>query len=166
MLCLSRKTEYALVALGHLAAHRGTVVSAHQVANLHDLPEAMLMNILKRLNGKGLLRSIRGKNGGYQIAVDLAAVSLYDLIEHVEGRVEAGCDHDEPDAPRGARKPLEQAPIQALYGRIMDFLKAVRLSELVIPGRRIDVAMEGVRVRRRVPLTFRSPELIPIPAMI
>ena len=71
MLCLSRKTEYALLALGYLAERPGRIVGARDLAVAYALPTALLMNILKTLQQHRLLVSRRGMRGGYQVGADL-----------------------------------------------------------------------------------------------
>jgi Rrf2 family protein len=149
MLCLSRKTDYALIALGFLAERQDEVVSARDIASAYDLPAPLLMNILKTLGKHGILSSVRGVSGGYRIRADLEAVSLHELIRILEGKVEPGCDHDhEPDGPRSRRRGSVQAPIQALHYKLMQFLHDVALADLVMPGRRIDVPAESLRRSR------------------
>src|SRR5438876_10320240 len=80
MLSFSRKTDYALIALAHLAG-RGGVASAREIAETYRLSTSLVMKILKRLQHKGIVRSVRGANGGYQLGLDLHSLSLYDLIE-------------------------------------------------------------------------------------
>jgi Rrf2 family protein len=138
MLCLSRKTEYALLALGYLAERPGRVVAARDLAGDYGLPTAMLMNILKTLQQHRLLTSRRGMHGGYVLGADLERVSLYDLIRMIEGKVEAGCDHQ-----RG--RGSAEAPVAALHFKLMRFLHDVALADLVLPGRRIDVPVEVLK---------------------
>lgn len=150
MLCLSRKTDYALIALGHLAERQERIVSAREVAKAYGLPEALLMNILKRLQQHRLVVSTRGMKGGYRIGTDLDAVSLHELIRILEGKVEPGCDHEhDPDGPIAVRRGSAQAPIQALHYKLMQFLHDVSLADLVMPGRRIDVPAEALRRGKR-----------------
>ena len=105
MLCLSRKTDYALIALGYLAERQEQIVSAREVAVAYSLPQALLMNILKRLQQHRIVVSTRGMKGGYRIGTDLDAVSLHELIRILEGKVEPGCDHDhDPDGPIAVRR--------------------------------------------------------------
>jgi Rrf2 family protein len=146
MLCLTRKTDYSLIALGYLAERQNRVVSAREISRAFDLPEALLMNILKKLQGKKILSSTRGKHGGYRIAADLDQISLYELIRVLEGKVEAGCDHDE--LPTSSRHGWKPAPIRAIHSKLMRFLHEVTLSDLVLPGRRIDVPLEALSSAR------------------
>ncbi len=87
MLTLTRKTEYAMIALCHLARAAPGVVSAREIAAEHSVPLALLMNVLKRLNRTGHVTSIRGARGGYRLAVSPDQVTLAGLIEAVEGPV-------------------------------------------------------------------------------
>lgn len=157
MLCISKKIEYALVALAHLAEWPGRVASAREIAQARDLPPAMLMNILKTLQGHGLLKSTRGVKGGYAIDRDPAAVTLFELTTIVDcdghGGAEGDCGCLEhvaaPVAAVDVTRAVESTgPVQALQFRLMRFLKDVRVADLVMPGRRIDVPLEHLKVNR------------------
>ena len=157
MLCMSKKTEYALVALGHLAEQPGKVASAREIAAAHTLPTALLINILKNLQGHGLLRSTRGVKGGYRVARDLGGLSLHELIAIVdcEGHSadgDCGClEHAQDEAARGEsgrNRPVSpHGPVQALQFKLVRFLREVRVADLVLPGRRIDVPVERLTLK-------------------
>jgi len=130
MLCLSSKIDYAVLALAYLAEREQIgVTSAREIAAAHDLPLPLLMKILKRLHRHQIVRSVRGAKGGYQLEADLDELSLFDLIGLVE--------EDKP-----LQKNHRHGPMQALQFRLIRFLRDVKLSDLVIPGRRIDVPLE------------------------
>jgi Rrf2 family protein len=167
MLCLSRKTEYALVALAHLVDPPGRTASAREIAQAHGLPLPLLMNLLKNLQAHGLLRSTRGVKGGYQIKVDLGNLPLYDLIAIVEcaGHIIAdagaqskggcGCLDHVTDWSRDqhlTRFAQSGGPVQALQFKLVEFFKDIRVADLVQPGRRIDVPSERLKLK----LTSRS----------
>jgi Rrf2 family protein len=138
MLRLSKKADYALISLAYLAEHPDHVVSAREIAETCGLPLPLLMNILKVLHQRGILRSTRGATGGYRIASDLSQLSLLDLSDLLE-RVENG---PEPAAKRFAL----HGPAQALQYRLIRFMKDVSVADLVLPGHRIDVPLERVGV--------------------
>jgi len=151
MLCLSKKTEYALIALGYLAERPTEIVSAREIAQRFELPLPLLMNILKGLNRRGLLDSTRGIRGGYRLGRDLVAASLHDLIQIVDSEganrqlIEV---HQDPEGIE--HRPLStRAAVHALNLRLVRFLKEVKLADLVLPGRRIDVPAERVQVSGR-----------------
>ena len=155
MLCLSKKTEYALIALAHLAERPDRVASAREVAQEHGLPLPLLMNILKGLQGHGILGSMRGVKGGYRLAGDLAGVNLYDFVAMVECSVhgaseDCGCLEHAAIGPELARVFDSHGPVQALQLRLVGFLKEVRVADLVMPGRRIDVPLERLRFKKFV----------------
>jgi Rrf2 family protein len=131
MLSLSKKVDYALLSLAFLVERKGRILPARAIAQTHGLPLPLLMNILKTLHQKGILCSERGSKGGYQICISLDELSLYDLIEALEVTE----DRASPVAVRLSDQP----PLRALQYKFMNFLRQVRLSDLVVPGRRIDV---------------------------
>ena len=85
MLTLTRKTEYAMIAVCHLAHAGHKVVSARDIAEAHGVPLPLLMNVLKRLNRTGHVHSVRGAKGGYVLAVPPEQFTLDGLI-HVTFR--------------------------------------------------------------------------------
>lgn len=143
MLALSKKTDYALISLAHLAEHSARVASAREIAEAYSLPCGVVQNILKCLQQNKLLKSTRGVKGGYRIAADLNQVSLYDLVNMVDRTSEnCECAYDlEPPA-------TQPGPVEALHLRLVRFLQEVKVSDLVLPGRRIDVPLE--RVQRNI----------------
>src|SRR4029079_9770952 len=114
--------------------------SARAIAETHKLPLPLLMNILKTMHARKILCSERGAKGGYQICRSLDEISLYDLIEAVE-------DAEDRESPV-ARTLSNQPPLRALQYRLMSFLKQVQLSDLVMPGRKIDVPAVQIIARK------------------
>jgi Rrf2 family protein len=156
LLSLSKKTDYALIALAYLAEHPGRTASARQIADERALPPPLLMNILKDLHHAGIVRSSRGTKGGYQLAVDPASVSLHKMIIALEGPVRLiecandNCEHEtaaEAEECRVSGRCAVQAPLQALHHRLVRFLQDVTLADVILPGRRIDVPLERVGLR-------------------
>ncbi len=85
---LSQSTAYAVFATIHLAAAGpGGSVCCAQLAESGRLPQRYLLQILRALVRKGILRSVRGGNGGFSLAQDPSDISLLDLIEAIEGPV-------------------------------------------------------------------------------
>lgn len=87
MLSFTRKTDYALISLAHMARGQGSCCSAREIATHYGMPMPLLMNILKVLNQHGITRSIRGPRGGYQLAKAPKDVTLHDIIVAVDGPV-------------------------------------------------------------------------------
>lgn len=145
MLCLSKKTEYALAALAYMAGRGERVSSAREIAEAHGLPLALLMKILKCMQHHGLLHSTRGVRGGYRLVADLEATSLFDLVAMMEcpdrPGAECGCmDHaaDPMDRVKLSRSEPVSGPARALQSKLVDFLKDITLSDLLRRGRQVE----------------------------
>ncbi|MGD2107860.1 MAG: Rrf2 family transcriptional regulator [Phycisphaerae bacterium] len=152
MLALTRKTEYALIAMTHLANRAGETVSAREIAQSSGLPLPILTNILKTLTHAGAVRSTRGANGGYGLAKSIDSITLHELIATIEGPFQlvqcalAGTDEDgkspcelEPSCPI-------RTPVYKIHDRLKDFLEGVTLAELMQSSpliEAIDTGMEA-----------------------
>ena len=88
MLSLSRKADYALVALAGLADHELAGSSARDLADELHLPLPALRNILKRLTQQGFLTSTQGPKGGYRLARRPEHITLGQLVEAIDGPVQ------------------------------------------------------------------------------
>jgi Rrf2 family protein len=139
MLTLTRKTDYALIALTHLAQAQDHCVCAREIAEKYGLPLPLLMNLLKQLAQRGLTRSVRGPRGGYVLGSPPSQITLHDVIVAVEGPVQLvqcvdGCS-DEPQAESEEPCDLEsscpvRSPIHRIHHRLVQFLATVTLAEI------------------------------------
>ena len=86
MLKLTKKADYGLMAMKHLAEHapEGSC-SAKDVADAYGIPQEALAKILQRLVKAGLLQSQHGINGGYTLARDAAKISAFEVIRAIDG---------------------------------------------------------------------------------
>lgn len=93
MLTLSKKADYAIIAIAGLAAAGEAGASSRELAERFSLPLPLLRNLLKRLGQAGFVASTRGSEGGYRIALPLEEFSVADLVQAVEGpwRLAACC---------------------------------------------------------------------------
>lgn len=153
MLSLNRKTDYALVALADMADRPEQWASARELAGRCDVPPAVLMNVLKTLNGAGILQSTRGMRGGYRIGADLEGLSLFDLVRILEKTEPLPKGTGGEPACCGRYKISSSGlhgPVHAFHHKLRQFLRSVMVSDLVLPGRRIDVPVELVSTTRSV----------------
>ncbi len=84
MLKLSKKVDYALMALMHLAGHDGSC-STREMAAVYGMPQDLLAKVLQRLAREGLVVSHQGTKGGYQLRRAADAITVVHVIEIVEG---------------------------------------------------------------------------------
>ena len=86
MLKLTKKADYALMAMKHLAENtdRGAR-SAKDMADAYGIPPEALAKILQRLAKAGLLHSQHGTNGGYTLARAAHTISAFEVIQAIDG---------------------------------------------------------------------------------
>jgi Rrf2 family protein len=138
MLTLTRKTDYALVALCHLAhcRHAGIgPVSARQIGESYNLPLPLLMNILKDLASAKLVTSTRGATGGYALAIEPKEVGLLEVIHAIEGPVKlTPCCSETTilgeDCTARDNCPIQGA-VQNLHRRLNAFFEDITLDQLL-----------------------------------
>src|SRR5215471_5972471 len=87
MFRLSKKADYGLIAMKHLAMHADASISAREIAKEYKIPAELLAKVLQKLARKGLLISQHGINGGYVLARDPARISIVDVVEALEGPI-------------------------------------------------------------------------------
>jgi Rrf2 family protein len=101
---VSAKTEYACIAMLELAAQYGSgePVRIRWIAERHDVPPRFLVQILLQLKGAGLVGSVRGATGGYQLLKPPQQVSLGQVMEVIDGS-------QEDDSQTSAASPASSA---------------------------------------------------------
>ena len=145
MLQLTKRTEYGLIALAHLASAEGAVVSVREICEHYPVPRRLVAEVLKDLGRSNLVESHRGAHGGYSLARPADAISVGDIVGALEGRpsltsceslgsyVAGSCDV-EPVCPI-------RSPIHQLRTGIWSLLERTTLSDLT---------------RRRAPASTRA----------
>ena len=139
MLSLTRKTDYALISLAHLAQEPANCSSAREIASRYHMPLPLLMNVLKLLTQRGLARSVRGPRGGYTLASPASKITLKDIIGAVEGPIHlVRCipwrDHDGVKTKRDPCELMPHCPVGAsihkVHHRLIRFLDEVTLADV------------------------------------
>jgi Rrf2 family protein len=94
MLRLSKRSEYGIMAMKYVAEmNNGERCSARAISEYFNISYDMIAKILQKLMRNGLVRSKKGKNGGYQLVRESRVISLGDIISAIEGRVfSSDCD--------------------------------------------------------------------------
>jgi Rrf2 family protein len=86
MLKLTKKADYGLMAMKHLAEHAPKgACSAKDVAEAYGIPQEALAKILQRLAKARLLTSQHGSNGGYTLARDPKTITAFEVIQAIDG---------------------------------------------------------------------------------
>ncbi len=139
MLKLTKKTEYALIAMTHLARQPGAQVSARDMARDYNIPADLLAKVMQQLQGAGLITSHQGSHGGYTIACAPEQVKLSDLIALMEGPLAfIDCMKGGENAPH--EDDCDQyknctiiGPLQMINQKIKAVLDSYTLRDLIQP---------------------------------
>ena len=87
---ISARADYAVRAAIELAAAPpGTPVKAEVIARSQDIPRDFLENILRDLRRRGLIRSLRGAEGGSMLARPASDIRVAEVLRAVEGPLAA-----------------------------------------------------------------------------
>ena len=132
MLRLSKKADYALIAMKHLALTQGgaTSVSAREIAEQYDIPIELMAKVLQRLVRSGLLVSTQGTRGGYTLRRGPASISVADVIQAIDGPFTVTACSTENSGCEQYSKCSIRDPLWQIRERIAAALGTVSVAEL------------------------------------
>ncbi|NLE01908.1 MAG: Rrf2 family transcriptional regulator [Fibrobacter sp.] len=88
MLSITTKSQYGLIALLDMAEHYGkNLVQISDVVRRRSIPKNYLEQILNRLQKTGIVKSVRGNKGGYELGAHPDDISLKRIVESLEGEI-------------------------------------------------------------------------------
>ncbi len=131
MLKLSKKVDYGLMALMHLARHNErTSWSAREIAEHYDIPVELLAKILQKLVQKGLLVSQHGTHGGYKLARKPDRIGAAEVIEAIEGPFSlTNCVSDQGICGQFGKCNVK-TPLQRLNDIVIHMLTDLTIAEM------------------------------------
>jgi Rrf2 family protein len=131
MLRLSKKADYALLAMRHLAAHVDQgALSARELAEAYDIPPELLAKVLQKLVRAHLLDSHQGIRGGYALSRPAPSISVVDVIQAVDGPLTVTACSDVDHSCDQYAKCNIRDPLWRLKDRIAAALGATSVAEL------------------------------------
>lgn len=80
MIKLSKKWDYGLKAISYLAHKRWQLVKISEISEVLSLSETFLRKIVNDFEKSGLLKTVKGRNGGVILEKELKSISLYDIF--------------------------------------------------------------------------------------
>jgi Rrf2 family protein len=131
MLRLSKKADYALMAVKHLAAKQDQAsCSAREISEAYEIPLELLAKVLQRLVRARLLISVQGTRGGYRLSRAATAIPVADVIQAVDGPLTVtACSDDDQDCEQYSKCSIRD-PLWKIRGRIVDALTSVSVADL------------------------------------
>jgi len=86
MMKLSKRADYGLIALKHLAMHSESgSCSASDIADLYRVSAPLMAKVLQKLARAGLVAARHGSSGGYTLARDASQITALDAIRAIDG---------------------------------------------------------------------------------
>ena len=131
MLKLTKKADYALMAMKHLAEHASEGSrSAKDVAVAYGIPPEALAKILQRLAKAGLLLSQHGTNGGYTLARAAQTISAFEVIQAIDGPLFiTSCITVRGECDQSDRCNIRE-PLRKVNESIESVLKRIKISHM------------------------------------
>ena len=88
MLKLTRKLEYALIALRHMQMKGNILSTTKEIADMYTIPQGLLAKTLQQMARLKYIDAAQGPRGGYRIDKLLAKINLTQFVEEMEGPLE------------------------------------------------------------------------------
>ncbi len=130
---LGTKTRYSTRAMLDLALHydSGTrVISTRQIAEHQDISPKYLEHLLAALRSAGLVRSVRGMQGGHTLSRHPAQINLREIYHVFEGREPFVQCTTDPDYCSRTDACATQEIWSQMYEASMEVLESTTLEDL------------------------------------
>ena len=131
MFKLSKKADYGLIALKHLANHRQEhACSANEIAEEYGISATLMAKVLQKLAKQGLVAAKHGSTGGYQLARQPDKISALEVLTAIDGPVlitSCVTSHGNCDA---TERCSVKEPLQRVNESILNVLSMVTIAHL------------------------------------
>ena len=136
MLKLSKKADYGLIALRHLATHYGKgSYSASDIAETYCISAPLLAKVLQKLARHGLVSARHGSTGGYTLAKNPAEISALEAISAIEGPLFiTSCKTNRGDCEQTHTCTVRE-PLRRVNESILQVLSLVTISQIAEESR-------------------------------
>lgn len=132
MLKLTRKADYGLISLKHLALHgRVRPASAKEMAEAYRIPVPILSKVLQKMVREGFLVSEQGTNGGYRLARDPAQITALEVIRAIDGPIIlTTCLSRQGGECELTSQCTVREPLRKVHEGILRLLESITISDL------------------------------------
>ena len=132
MLKLTKKADYGLIALKHLANHKDdSASSAKEISDSYGIPLPILAKVLQTLMRGGFLRSEHGVNGGYKLARDPREITTLEVIRAIDGPVIlTSCFNDDGRECDQSDRCTVRDPLRKVHEGILRLLAGMSIADM------------------------------------
>jgi len=129
---IRRNTDYALrIVIGLVDNYGKGLLSARTLAENAEISFGLAAKLLQKLSSAKLVKSVMGKEGGFELAKDPANIKLYDVIAAVQGNMYLNrCLANPKSCPKRPKCPISKKLV-GLQNYIEQYLKDITLNELL-----------------------------------
>lgn len=142
---LTNMSDYAVRMLMYLSGHRDRLCTIAEIAQFYRISEPHLMKITHRLAQRGWIRTVRGKNGGMELAHEPCDITLGALIRDMENDLALvecmGAENQCILTSYCGLKPVIAGALKAF----MDYLDSHTLADVLPPAPQASPAAPTVR---------------------
>ncbi len=136
MKMITRDTDYAIRALVYMANDPDRLTTVQELVDALKMPGPFSRRILQKLSRHGILRSVKGKGGGFTLQASLKRVRLSQLMEVFQGPLNTvSCMFKKRICPNTRTCPL-RGRMKCLERKIMNELESITIASLIKGGRR------------------------------
>ncbi|RMH32274.1 MAG: Rrf2 family transcriptional regulator [Nitrospirae bacterium] len=140
MLKLSKKADYALLALQYMASvqygelSKARVVNTKEIAEEHHIPVELLAKVLQTLAKHDIIESQNGPKGGYVLARAPKSITIAQVLESIEGPLGiTDCYHDKEQAPCEQLDRCNiRTPLYRVQESIHQLLNSMSIEDMMI----------------------------------
>lgn len=131
MKLITRNADYAIRALCSIAVKKNIKVSVDLLVKELDMPKPFLRKILQVLQKKRFLKSFKGQGGGFILAVDASKISLADIVEVFQGKLQLNeCTFKKQVCPN-VKTCIVKKKIDGIQNYVVKELKDIKISSLL-----------------------------------
>ncbi len=132
MLRLSKKVDYGLMAISHIANRtEDKIVNTKRIAEEYDIPVELLAKILQKMARKGLIMSLNGPKGGYTLAKAPGNITVGEVVKAIDGPIGiVDCFRGEEIQCRQIANCSVRMPIRRIQASIAQLLDSMTIDEL------------------------------------
>lgn len=138
MLSMTKRADYALLALSYLAStaeeDASRLVNTKEIADQFEIPAELLAKLLQVLARNGLVASHPGPTGGYRLARKPHEISVAEVVGLVDGPLSMlHCSNGQESACKQFTRCTIRNPLAEIEMRVKALLEEISIAEITLP---------------------------------
>jgi FeS assembly SUF system regulator len=129
MLKLTKKADYGLISLKHLAVKNASA-SAKEIADAYGIPLPLLSKVLQKLARAGFLKSEHGTYGGYRLARNPSQISTLEVIRLIDGPIFLTACSTGHAACGQSLRCIVREPLRRVHDGIQSLLAGISIADM------------------------------------